>query len=236
MATWLKHNTAVSVKIGPFVDTVDGFTPQTGLVLTSSDIRLSKAGAAFFGKSDPNPAVHQENGWYSCPLGIVDTDTLGELIIAVNETSALPVWAEFFVVPDDMYDSFMGGTVIPSSLTTADELNAAQMISDLDAVLARRGENVTLRRTTTDSPKVNSDVTVKGHVRVVAADEVIGTIAQDDIRVIVSSSGLGPPEWVAEVPVIGDKVVLYGKSRDIKLVKPVRDAGVLVRIEMMVKG
>ena len=41
---WLKQSTAVTVKIGPFVDEDDGKTAETGLTVSQADVRLSKNG------------------------------------------------------------------------------------------------------------------------------------------------------------------------------------------------
>lgn len=66
-------------------------------------------------KNDTNSATHEENGWYEVALNSTDTNTLGELIVAVNETGALPVWREFQVVPANIYDSLVAGS---DTLTT----------------------------------------------------------------------------------------------------------------------
>ena len=39
MATWLKQSTAVEIPMGPFVDSTDGNTQETGLTITQPDIR-----------------------------------------------------------------------------------------------------------------------------------------------------------------------------------------------------
>lgn len=46
MSMWLKQSTAIDVSLGPFVDSVDGVTPETGLTITQPDIRLKKNGGA----------------------------------------------------------------------------------------------------------------------------------------------------------------------------------------------
>ena len=42
--TWLKQNTAITIKLGPFVDEDDGKTAETGLTIEQADVRLSKNG------------------------------------------------------------------------------------------------------------------------------------------------------------------------------------------------
>jgi hypothetical protein len=62
--------------------------------------------------------VHEENGWYRCLLNTTDTGTLGILVVAVNETGALPVWREFIVLPANIYDSWVLGTDLQDVSTT----------------------------------------------------------------------------------------------------------------------
>jgi len=38
---FLKQSTAVTVKIGPFLDDTDGKTAETGLTIAQADVRLS---------------------------------------------------------------------------------------------------------------------------------------------------------------------------------------------------
>ena len=107
MPAWLKQSTAVDIALGPFVDSTDGFTAETGLTLAQADIRLKKNAGAWAQKNDATSATHEEAGWYECELDATDTNTLGILIVAVNETGALPVWREFMVVPANVYDSLV---------------------------------------------------------------------------------------------------------------------------------
>lgn len=109
MATWLKQSTAADIAIGPFLDSGDGVTAETGLTLTQPDIRLKKNGGAWAQKNAAQTLSHEENGWYELALDATDTATLGILIVAVNESGALPVWREFMVVAANIYDSVVGG-------------------------------------------------------------------------------------------------------------------------------
>ena len=44
---WLKQSTAVTVKMGPFLDETDQKTVETGLTISQADIRLFKNGGDF---------------------------------------------------------------------------------------------------------------------------------------------------------------------------------------------
>src|SRR5690554_1469414 len=110
MATLLKQSTAVDIALGPFVDEEDGVTAETGLTISQADVRLKKNDANWAQKSASGNASHEENGWYEISLSTTDTNTLGTLIVAVNESGALPVWREFQVVPANVYDSLVAGS------------------------------------------------------------------------------------------------------------------------------
>lgn len=107
---WLRQSTAVDIGLGPFVDSTDGFTAETALTIAQADVRLKKNGGAWAQKNQASSATHEENGWYEVSLDATDTNTLGILIVAVNETGALPVWKEFLVVPANVYDALVSGT------------------------------------------------------------------------------------------------------------------------------
>lgn len=110
MTTFLKQSTAIDVSVGPFLDETDGKTQETGLTITQPDIRLKKNGGAWAQKNAAQTLSHEENGWYEISLDATDTNTLGNLLIAVHEAGALPVWREFQVLPAASYDALIGGS------------------------------------------------------------------------------------------------------------------------------
>jgi len=101
----LRQGTAVTVPLGPFVDSTDGYTPETGLTIAYTDVRLSVNGGEFAAKHDTNGCTHDEGGWYSCPLDSTDTANLGLLRLYVEASGALPVWHDFAVIQSNVYDS-----------------------------------------------------------------------------------------------------------------------------------
>lgn len=101
---FLRQSTSVDVGIGPFVDSSDGVTAETALTITQPDIRIKKNGGAWAQKNAAQTLSHEENGWYEVTLDATDTNTVGILIVAVNESGALPVWREFQVIEEAVYD------------------------------------------------------------------------------------------------------------------------------------
>jgi hypothetical protein len=108
--TLLKQSTAVDIALGPFLDETDGKTAETALTITQPDIRLKKNGGAWAQKNAAQTLTHEENGWYEVSLDTTDTNTLGELIVAIHESGALPVWRVFQVVPAHVYDGLVAGS------------------------------------------------------------------------------------------------------------------------------
>ena len=110
MQRFLKQSTATTVVLGPFVDDTDAKTAETALTISQADIRLSKNGGTFAQTNNSAGATHMENGYYSVPLDTTDSNTLGHLRVAVNESGALPVWADFMVLAANVYDSLFGNS------------------------------------------------------------------------------------------------------------------------------
>jgi hypothetical protein len=119
MVRWLKQSTAVDVLLGPFVDDTDGKTTEEALTLSQADLHLSKNGAASAQKNDATAATHRYGGNYMVDLDATDTNTLGQLRLMCKESGALPVIADFMVVPAESYDALIAGTDTLSADVTA---------------------------------------------------------------------------------------------------------------------
>lgn len=155
----LKQSTASqSIVIGPFVDSTDGVTAETGLTIANTDIRLSKNGANIVGKNSGG-GTHDEIGYYTITLDATDTNTVGTLQLMCNMTGALPVYHEFQIVEENVYDKIFGasadlGTDIDAILTdTGTTLDAAiaTIDSNVDAILVDTGTTLDAAIATIDS-------------------------------------------------------------------------------------
>ena len=144
---FLKQSTAYTFRMGPFLDDTDGKTAETGLTIEDSHIRVSKAGANFIDKNETTNAAHDEAGFYVVILNTTDTNTVGELQIAIHISGALPVFKTFQVVEEDIYAAFFAGsatlaasvadiledtaTTIPATIATVDtEVGAIKTVTD----------------------------------------------------------------------------------------------------------
>jgi hypothetical protein len=117
---YLRQSTASqSVLIGPFVDSSNGVDAETSLTINASDIRLSANGGNMVAKNNLG-GTHDEAGWYTITLDATDTATVGRLQLSVAVSGALPVFAEFQVLEEAVYDALFasGATgLLPANVT-----------------------------------------------------------------------------------------------------------------------
>ncbi|MBZ9659777.1 hypothetical protein LB523_12045 [Mesorhizobium sp. ESP-6-4] len=120
---------------------------------------------------------------------------------------------------------------------------------DLDAALRRRGEDIILRRQIAAGSNItNIDVTCRARVDTVSAEEIAGTIAVSDLKVILSPTQIMAAQWPGgvpqypvtnasdpRVPRITDFVIARGKQRQVKMVDP-KFTPDWCRINMVVAG
>jgi hypothetical protein len=108
---FLRQSTAgQEVSLGPFLDSTDGDSAETGLTISNTDIRVKK-GSANWAAKNSGGATHEENGNYFATFDATDTSTVGILEIFVHESGALAVWKTCFVLEANEYDSLIGSDV-----------------------------------------------------------------------------------------------------------------------------
>jgi hypothetical protein len=108
MALWLKQSTTVNIKLGPFIDSTNGYDAETALTPT---VKVSKNGGNLGARNSATAIAHDADGYYTVELDATDTGTLGRLRATVAGSSThLPVWADFMVLPANVYDSLVPGT------------------------------------------------------------------------------------------------------------------------------
>lgn len=107
MDGYLKKATSANVTIGPFKDYSNAVSAETG---ANPSVAVNKNGS--FGARDSSLSVaHQQFGYFTCPLGSADTNTVGRLKLTSDDpTTFLPVWHDFVVLPSNVYDSLVGGS------------------------------------------------------------------------------------------------------------------------------
>ena len=191
---YLKQSTASqSVLIGPFVDSTDGATAETGLSIANTDIRLSKNGGNL-GAKNSGGGTHDEAGWYTITLDATDTDTVGRLQLHCKMSGALMVHHEYQVLEENVFDAWFAasaaaGTDLAAILTdTADMQPKLGTITDLGGGATLGANNADLAGATfsssTDSQEAIRDrgdsawtTGAGGSDRLLMVDTTIATLA-----------------------------------------------------------
>jgi hypothetical protein len=168
---WLRQSTASQeILLGPFLDSTDGDTAETGLTIANTDIKLWKEGATTEANKNSGGATHIASGRYYAVLDATDTNTLGKLEVNVHVAGALAVRREYMVLPANVYDSLVLGT---DTLDT----NVTQWLGTAPAT-----------PTTAGVPEV--DVThVSGEAEDIATATALST-AQTDLDTLTGTDGV----------------------------------------------
>jgi hypothetical protein len=197
MGLWLKQSTAITAKIGPFIDDGDGKTAEVALTLTQADIRLSKNGGNIAQKNEANNATTDELGYYDCPLDATDTNTLGVLQLFVHESGALPVFHEYMVVPANVWDSMFGADKL--DVNTAELANidfgATMKVSLETAVDAALDNDIPAIPTAGSVNDVLNDLDGKLPTNNIMGSSV-KTDKDDEIDLILADTGELQTDWV----------------------------------------
>lgn len=195
---FLKQSTAVTIVLGPFVDSVDGVSAETGLTISQADVRLSKNGGSFAQKNNATSCTHLENGYYDCPLSTTDTNTLGHLRTAVAESGALPVWRDFLVVPAEVYDALVAGTDnLTADLTTA-ALNGVN--SQVDTALVDIGLDHLLAATVAGADVLDNSIVARLVSKSATADWDSYSHTTDSHEAIRDALPASADPWTTALP------------------------------------
>ena len=109
------------------------------------------------------------------------------------------------------------------------------LIARLDAALAHYGQSVTIQRTAVDAAggvTVAAEVTCKAAVRVFGPQDLESAGDVQDIKVILSPTGLG----TYGVPSRDDRLLIDGDPANITQIAPLYFGGRLVRVNLNARG
>lgn len=133
----LRQSTQVIVRLGPFMDSLNAVTPETGVTLAAADQAelLKAAGAATVDISGNTfAAVTNCAGWYDLTLSTTDTNTVGDLTVVIQDESVcLPVCKTFQVVEEAVYDQLYASSAPGAATPTA----VSNIQSDTDDIQLR---------------------------------------------------------------------------------------------------
>lgn len=131
---FLRQSTASQeILLGPFVDSTDGVTAETGLTIANTDIKLWKGGTTAEADKNSGGATHIASGRYHATLDATDTDTVGMLEVNVAVSGALPVRRQFYVLEEAVYDALFAA----SAAGYATAANVAAVETDTQDIQSR---------------------------------------------------------------------------------------------------
>lgn len=132
---FLRQNTAIIVTVGPFYDKTDGVTIENGLTITNERITLTAdtdagsaptiildnvTGATSATANDLNYITNCDAGLMQLELAAADTNRVGRVMLTITDAANhVPVFHEFFILPQAIYDWITGVIVpLPANVTT----------------------------------------------------------------------------------------------------------------------
>jgi hypothetical protein len=131
----LREDTAAQVVlVGPFVDTSGAIV--AGLTIDAADVRLSKNGANIVGKNSGG-CTYDEVGMYACTFDATDSNTAGRLQLTIVESGALPVYHEFQVATQAVYDACCGSSGAPLTAASVWANGTRTLTAGTNIVLAK---------------------------------------------------------------------------------------------------
>lgn len=124
---FLRKNTAVIVSVGPFYDKTDGVTIETALTISNERITLvadtddgsaptnildNVTGATSGTSNDLNYITGNDAGMMQLELTAADVNRNGRLLLSITDAANhVPVFHEFMILPQAIYDLLVAGTV-----------------------------------------------------------------------------------------------------------------------------
>mgnify|MGYP003631897434 CR=1 FL=1 len=223
---YLKKDTASQeVMIGPFVDSTDGVTAETGLSIANTDIRIHKTGTSVFANKNSGGGTHIEDGFYLITMDATDTNTAGPLKMQITMAGALPVWEDVWVHGSNIYNAWMGTihqTTDVNAWLGAAAPDLPQAITDVAAILVDTATTIPATIATVDSnvDSILTDTgttlpstlsTIDGIVDAILVDTgttIPGTIATVDANVdsILTDTGTTIPGTITALDAVVDTV------------------------------
>jgi hypothetical protein len=164
MAWAIRQSTASQeVPIGQLLN--DDATVATGLTIDNTDIKLFKTAAtAEVSKNSGGGTEIGTTGRYYCVLDATDSDTLGPMLLVVDEGTHVPKEIELAVIPANVYDSMYStdlldvnvaqwlGTAVATptvaGVPEVDLTHVAGSTTDVSTIPARIGDILTDTGTT----------------------------------------------------------------------------------------
>ena len=131
------------VTVGPFYDKTDGVTIETALTITNERITLTAdtdggsaptnildniTGATSATANDLNYITGNDAGMMQLELAAADTNRVGRMFLSITDAANhVPVFHEFFVLPQAIYD-WLTGVIVPLPANVTQLLGTAWLV------------------------------------------------------------------------------------------------------------
>lgn len=205
MSTILRQSTQIKVRIGPAVAVGDGFTPVASLDLSTADeAELLKAdGAATSSIAAATfAAITGADGWYDLTLTTSHTDTVGELLVVVNDDSLiLPIYQRFQVIEEAAYDAIFAASAAPATAAgvSAVETDTQDIQARLPAALVNSRMDSTI-----DATGMEAGAVANIQAGLVMASGTIGDTGNDTTHLHLEGLTFGDDEINKRLLVVRD--------------------------------
>ena len=110
---YLRASSSAIIVAGPAIASSDGYSLSSALTFTTAadSILISKNGSTFANRNSTQAVTAIRGGYYTVNLSTVDVGVVGRLRVALRKNSThIPFWEDFTVVPNNVYDSLYGGS------------------------------------------------------------------------------------------------------------------------------
>ena len=206
MALPIRKGATHKIVLGPFVDVGDGFTPETGIIITGggsadeAEAILHDNGTVVDISGYTWAAISTADGYYHLTLQTGISNTVGHMTVVVQDDSVcLPVKAEFIVMTTQAYDALYAATstlfdgadigkLYESTIGTANSQTSFDMD---DAIITDDnwiGQQATIEDVSTGDvwPTWVSDVDQANDRLILNGTPTFTVVAGDKIRVMAS--------------------------------------------------
>ena len=213
---FLRSNTDVIVAVGPFYDKTDGVTIETALTITNERITLiaetdagsaptiildNIAGATAATANDLNYITGGDNGMMQMELAAANVNRGGRMKLSITDAANhVPVFHEFFVLPQAIYD-WLTGVIVPLPANVTTWLGTAAATPTVAGVpevalthVAGATTNVSALATNVDAILTDTGTTLQGELDAIEAAVITNAagvdIAADIIAMKVDTAAI----------------------------------------------
>lgn len=196
---FLRQSTGGFLQVGPFVDSVDGWTLETAISVDKNNTNISKNDAPLANMSDDGPWVHDAKGCYRILTVAGEVDTLGRLAIVSTPVGARPIRQDYMVLSADAYDRQFGTSYQTRVNDPPGDAYTVSISSMADGTYKATSPIRLRPGSLTNSPKIGVDMSPQ------FGGEFVETVGTPTVSGggSITAAALGPRDTLAVVQLAG---------------------------------